>query len=414
MVNSIQRNLLVNRLNKYLGRKLDVAVKIALDSILENDMKTGFQYKLEANLKQRKTMVVRSMRVSYVDLFETERDASQYVTTFFNTYSGTVIQSYLYKKKYYKTPHDGIIYIPQGEITDYSPNGGVYGFKVDDRYFFWDYSEELYYDLYNRVYSSNREVIIGARTSRYVKEAYKKLAEVRIKHPKAYLEHINRYGANEMVINHSNTDGLLASMSGGFYDGSKDFSITNFPEPSGVGAYTPVVGSLWNATHDFQDGDYGWAAFNTAMAVSDVFLVNSIRKGIMKGGLKAITMGNKPWNHSRWYDPTTNYSRFYHTSGFAGKNIPIHHSFLYQNMGVGKHTPNFIKNQIFNLRPITKRVIKGIEYNGWEMHRAIHGRSRLLELNSFQRFRYGTPTWIYSAGFSTFGRGTKEIKKYYE
>jgi hypothetical protein len=151
------------------------------------------------------------------------------------------------------------------------------------------------------------------------------------------------------------------------------------------------------------------------MAVSDVFLVNSIRKGIMKGGLKTLTMGNKPWNHSRWYDPTTNYSRFYHTSGFAGKNIPIHHSFLYRNLGVDKGMPNFIKNQMLNLKPINKRMINGIMYDGWEIHRAIHQNSKILKLNSFQRFRYGTPTWIYSAGVSSFGRvGNNIFEKYYE
>ncbi len=70
---------------------------------------------------------------------------------------------------------------------------------------------------------------------------------------------------------------------------------------------------------------------------------------------------------------------------------------------------------MFNLRPINKRIIQGIEYNGWEIHRSIHQNSKVLKLNSFQRFRYGTPTWIYSVSFSTFGRGSRYIyKRYYD
>jgi len=385
-----------------------MAVKRALDSILENEMNTGFQYKLAANLKQSKVMVVRSMRVSYADLFFSEREASQYVTAFFNTYSGTTIQNYLYKKKYYKTPHDGIVHIPKGEITDYSPNGGVYGFKVNDRYFSWDYREELYYDLYNRVYSPNGEVIVGARTPRYIKEAYKKLSEVRIKHPAAYLEHINRYGANEMVINYKTYDPDFvfpnsigwSSMSGGFYEGGKDFSTTNYPEPHGVGAYTPVVGSLWNAKHDYQDGDYGWAAFNTAIAISDVFLVNSIRKGVMKGGLKVMTK-----NYGSW----SSYRRFFGKEGFAEAGQHLHHSFWERNgQRVGNSFKWKMKNQMWNLKPLPKRFIDdGFKWN--DIHRAIEGKSSPLYLNSIERFYYGTPTWIYPFGGSTIGRGIQPI-----
>lgn len=129
----------------------------------------------------------------------------------------------------------------------------------------------------------------------------------------------------------------------------------------------------------------------------------------MKGGLKAITMGNKPWNHKEWYYPNTNYSRFYHTSGFAEKGIPIHHSFLYRNMGAGKHTSNFIKNQMFNLKPIKGRVINGMFYDSHIIHNAIHGKG-LLKLSPFYRFYYGTPNWAYPAGFSTLGKGTNMIR----
>ncbi|MCF6347915.1 MAG: hypothetical protein L3J20_06415 [Flavobacteriaceae bacterium] len=408
MVNSIQKNLLTNRLNKYLGRRLEVAIKIALNSILENEIESGFKYKIEANLKQAKAMVVRSMRISYVDLFETERDASQYVTTFFNTYSAVTVHNYLVKKRYYKTPHDGIVYIPQGEITDYSPNGGVYGFKVGNRYFYWDYSEELYYDLYSRVYNPHGDIIVGNRSPRYIKEAYKKLTEVRIKHPTAKLSDGFGNDLHEIFITHRVGNDIINF--GGAYFNDKAFNERDYPEPHGVGAYTPVVGSFWQATHDFQDGDYGWAAVNVVMGVSDVFLVNSIRKGLGQAiWKKGFYTGTKKYfgiNMSHTYGAST--GRWKEMGLRMGSGGSKDHWMFTQKL-MEKHTwLKPIGNQTWNLNKFSSHA-KHMRFG--------HGKAfPSLDLGKplFWKFQYpirSTPLWFKSAVYSSGSRVFQNYKR---
>jgi len=402
MVNHIHRKLLTNRLNKYLGRRLHMAVKRALDSILENEMNTGFQYKLAANLKQSKVIVVRSMRVSYADLFFSEREASQYVTAFFNTYSSTTIHNYLYKKKYYKTPHDGIIYIPRGEIVDYSPNGGVYGFKVNDRYFSWDYREELYYDLYNRVYSPNGEVIVGARTPRYIKEAYKQLLKVRIKEPRARIFFEQREeGYKEAVIGFDNSD-FETTIFGG-----KDieFSTRKYPELSTLESITPVYGSGKQAYYDFQDGDWQWGLFNTGMAVSDVFLVKSVATGVGKAVMKKGLYGGT----KRYFG--TGMSHSYGASVARWKKLGVNmsgskdHWLLTQKLMKKYPWLKPIGNQTWNL----KRFGSQASHMRWG-----HGQRYLDIQYSYWRFAYpvmATPTWFKAGVVSGSMRGIENYKR---
>jgi hypothetical protein len=46
----------------------------------------------------------------------------------------------------------------------------------------------------------------------------------------------------------------------------------------------PVVGSTWEAADEFQEGNYGWAAFYDILAISDVFLL----KTVATAGLKLL------------------------------------------------------------------------------------------------------------------------------
>jgi hypothetical protein len=55
-------------------------------------------------------------------------------------------------------------------------------------------------------------------------------------------------------------------------------SITHVQKPGFGQSLIPIVGSTWNATYNFQEGNYGWTAFNVAMAATDVFLAISVAK----------------------------------------------------------------------------------------------------------------------------------------
>ncbi|WP_276089287.1 DUF6443 domain-containing protein [Pedobacter sp. JY14-1] len=61
-------------------------------------------------------------------------------------------------------------------------------------------------------------------------------------------------------------------------------------EPGTLESFIPVWGSGRAAINDFQNGRYGWAAFNAALAISDVFLVKAAVTAVVKG---SVTLAGK-------------------------------------------------------------------------------------------------------------------------
>lgn len=106
------------------------------------------------------------------------------------------------------------------------------------------------------------------------------------------------------------------------------------------------------------------------MAVSDVFLVSTLAKGIAKGAFKA---GSHTWDATRkWY------SRRASRSGAPLEpGQEVHHWFFQQNQGIGKNVPEIIKNQPWNLLPMPTDPT---------VHRAFFGR-----------WGQGTPHWAKNA-----------------
>src|SRR5581483_6024248 len=58
-------------------------------------------------------------------------------------------------------------------------------------------------------------------------------------------------------------------------------------QPGFLEGMIPVWGSLRAGIDDFQNGRYGWAAFNMVMAASDVVGVGAVAKFAVKGAVKA-------------------------------------------------------------------------------------------------------------------------------
>ncbi|MCR5877471.1 hypothetical protein [Phenylobacterium sp. J367] len=50
--------------------------------------------------------------------------------------------------------------------------------------------------------------------------------------------------------------------------------------PSLAQSFIPIVGPAWEAVADLQDGNYGGAAFNAAMAVGDALPAGAVVKGL--------------------------------------------------------------------------------------------------------------------------------------
>ncbi len=140
----------------------------------------------------------------------------------------------------------------------------------------------------------NGDVLVGNRSPRYVKEAYKRLMIVNVRYPKAYLSLVIGNGMPEYSINHfSANNGGMTSFGGAYYN-DKAFNEKEYPEVGTGESFAPIWGSGKQAYYDFQDGDYVWGAFNAGMAVSDVFLLKSVFSGLGKAVLsKGIVGGSK-------------------------------------------------------------------------------------------------------------------------
>jgi hypothetical protein len=91
--------------------------------------------------------------------------------------------------------------------------------------------------------------------------------------------------------------------------------------PGTFESLVPVVGPLWDAAADIQDGNYGSAAFNGAMAVADVFPIG----GAVKLGrvLKAL---NKVKGARPLLPHANDMRRLYEKAGLIGRGQELHHT----------------------------------------------------------------------------------------
>jgi hypothetical protein len=147
--------------------------------------------------------------------------------------------------------------------------------------------------------------------------------------------------------------------------------------PGFIESFIPVWGSGRSALNDFETGHWGWGTFNAGVALSDVFLVKAMATGLAKGSWK---LGSHTWSATRaWYGTTR---------GLAPRT-PVHHWLIEQGSSVGRHVPDVIKNQPYNLMPLADQAL----------HIEVHQSA------GFRRVWYGTPGWAKALWFSTTGRG---------
>ena len=153
----------------------------------------------------------------------------------------------------------------------------------------------------------------------------------------------------------------------------------------------PVWGSGRAAIDDFQNGHYGGAAFNTALAISDVFLVKALATGIAKGGVKMLSKSYTYWSSAR---------KFYGKEGFAEAGQQLHHWAWARNGAIkGEGVAWWAKNQMWNLMPMESQAI----------HTAVHGMGPNA-FNGLERLYYGTPQWFKSGLFGTGGDVVNQFK----
>ena len=157
-------------------------------------------------------------------------------------------------------------------------------------------------------------------------------------------------------------------------------------EPGFWESMIPVWGSGRAAINNFQEGKWIRGTINTAVAVSDVFLVKAAASGIAKGAFK---LGSHTWGATSKWLTKKGWRQF--------KGQHMHHWLIKQGGRIGKMVPEIIKNQPWNLMPMKTAAL----------HRALHGRGTM---NAIEKLWHGTPRWFKALGVSIFGRAANGCK----
>lgn len=133
----------------------------------------------------------------------------------------------------------------------------------------------------------------------------------------------------------------------------------------------PVIGSGWQAIHDFQTGHWGWGIVNTALAISDVFLVKSLvvdlGKVVGKVGLEGLVKSEG----SHTWEATTKWLTTQGWREFQGETF---HHWLVPRGGWGRMVPDILKNQPYNLMRMPEGEAGRLFQNAIEGH----GRASLV------------------------------------
>lgn len=165
-----------------------------------------------------------------------------------------------------------------------------------------------------------------------------------------------------------------------------DFSAVE--HPGTLESMIPIWGSGKEAIADFNDGDYGGAAANMALAASDVFLAKALVQAAGKGAFKAAPA---IWRNAR---------RELGRDGHLAPGQHGHHWLIPQN-GVGKSVPGAIKNGKWNVMPMPSAEVHG------RLHGSFKGKP---QYNAVQRIHYGVPTGAKAGVANTAGHGVTGSK----
>jgi hypothetical protein len=137
--------------------------------------------------------------------------------------------------------------------------------------------------------------------------------------------------------------------------------------PNAVASFIPVIGPAWEAAADLQDGNYGGAAFNTAMAVGDLLPVGAIAKGARAAskGIGVLKKGSVTSGAA---------IKQIRKAGLAGKGEEVHHTIALN--GQSRSAQDW-RNHYALLKTLPK-----------ETHRRLHG-----SWNGKPQFGPGLQVW---------------------
>lgn len=145
----------------------------------------------------------------------------------------------------------------------------------------------------------------------------------------------------------------------------------------GVGeSLVPVWGSAREAIADAHDGDIVGATANAALAITDLAPGTFVVKGLTKGGAKLA--GSHSWKITR---------RWMGDQGMLSKGQHGHHGIIPRG-GWGKHIPDAVKNQPWNITAMPNAVTHG------RIHGSYKGQPQYGQIERYWR---GAPDWAKAA-----------------
>lgn len=174
----------------------------------------------------------------------------------------------------------------------------------------------------------------------------------------------------------------------------------------------PVWGSGRETIADLYDHDYGGAALNGALTATDLIGAGSVLKAATKvaakGGLTGGFYGLREAERTSkaatgafdWGDKVRPWMG---NKGYLQPKQHGHHWLIPNKEGFGKHVPDWLKNQPWNIKamPLDKPQIHG------RMHGSYKGQG---EFNALEKAWYGTPAWAKATAVGAIGDTGGTIK----
>ena len=138
----------------------------------------------------------------------------------------------------------------------------------------------------------------------------------------------------------------------------------DFSPPSRLESFIPAYGPVKEMEYDLSHGNLLEGTLDMAVAISDMLLLTSIVRTLGPGCWKS---GSHSWSATRkWYGKEFNLEPHTH----------VHHQIIQRNGRIGRHLPDWLKNQPWNLTPIYPQIIGNTHLSSREIHSSIHGAKK--------------------------------------
>jgi RHS repeat-associated protein len=161
-------------------------------------------------------------------------------------------------------------------------------------------------------------------------------------------------------------------------------------QPGFLESLIPVWGSARAAIDDFQNGHWASGLFNSAMAISDCFMVGAVAKTVWKAAEKVGVKGLVRLGGSQNFRAAKSWMIRRGWRDYKGQ--PFHHWLIPQG-GWGKHIPSWIRDQPWNMMRLPETTAwRGNLLTAKQWHDAIEGKGKFA-MNMAKRLWYGSPGW---------------------